>query len=106
MAHELKTPLAIARGEIELALSENRSSQDYKKALEESLKEIDRLIRIIKDMLLLAKLDYRPEIFKFDKLDLDEFMKEIYEQAKVLASEKNIELTYETVKLPLNLKAD
>jgi len=48
VAHELKTPLAIIRGEVELALSEARDVEEYQRVLDVSLEEVDRLIRIIK----------------------------------------------------------
>ena len=94
VAHELKTPLAIIRGELELALIQERSPEEYKRAVSDCLKEIDRMIRIVKDLLLLSKLDYRPEVFKFETLAFSEFIKEIYEHSKVLASQKEIEVEY------------
>lgn len=89
-AHELKTPLAILRGEIELALDEDKSSTEYKKILTESLSEIDRMIKVVKDLLLLAKIEYRPEIFHFEKVNLIPFLNEIYEQSKILAEPKEL----------------
>lgn len=93
VAHELKTPLAIIRGEIELALSGTHSVDDYKRVLENSMEEINRLIRIIKDLLLLANLDYRSDIFKFENFDFSGFIREIGENGKVLAAEKGILMT-------------
>ncbi len=92
VAHELKTPLAIVRGEIELALQEARDPEEYKRVLEVSLGEVNRLIKVIKDLLLLAKLDYRPDIFKFERLNIEQFLEEIYEHSKILANEKGIKV--------------
>ncbi len=95
VAHELKTPLAIVKGEMELALARERSSEEYKKVFQDSLEEIDRIIKIIRDLLFLAKLDYRSEIFKFEDFDIVKFINEIYEHSKVLSSSKNIEVKLE-----------
>jgi len=93
VAHELKTPLAIIRGEVELALSRDDTSLDeQRKVLDDVLEETDRLIRIIKDLLLLAKLDYRPEIFKMEPLEAGQFLRELVSQSQILASEKEIEI--------------
>jgi len=93
VAHELKTPLAIIRGEVELALSRDDASLDeQREVLDDVLEETDRLIRIIKDLLLLAKLDYRPEIFKMEALDAGLFLRELVSQSQVLATEKDIEI--------------
>ena len=40
VSHELKTPITVMRGEIELGLRKNRSNEEYKKVLESSLVEI------------------------------------------------------------------
>ena len=106
VAHELKTPLAIIKGEIELALNEIRDVEEYKRVLKVTLEETDRLVRIIKDLLLLAKLDYSPEVFTFEKLDLVAFFKEIYETCKILTIEKNIELTLSVPPAPAFIKGD
>jgi len=94
VAHELKTPLAVVRGELELALDQFEDSKD-KKILEDCLEEIDRMTRIVKDLLLIARLDYNPQILKFEKLNLNEFLLEIFEHSKILSSEKQIRVMYD-----------
>jgi heavy metal sensor kinase len=91
VAHELKTPLAIIRGEMELALAETRNPAEYERVLNVSLEEINRLIRIIKDLLLLARLDYNPDVFQFEKIDLAAFLAEIYEYTSILAEQNGLE---------------
>jgi len=90
VAHELKTPLAIIRGEVELALSETRDAAEYQRVLNVSLEEIDRLIRIIKDLLLLARLDYNPDVFQFENINLKAFLEEIFEYSSILADQKGL----------------
>ncbi|MDP8266813.1 MAG: ATP-binding protein [Candidatus Aceula meridiana] len=105
-AHELKTPLAIMRGEIELALEEDKTTEYYKNLLNGCLEEIDHMIKVIKDLLLLAKLDYKPEIFKFEKLALVPFLDEIYEHSKVLAETKKIKVRKDFPQKEIILNAD
>lgn len=93
VAHELKTPLAVLRGEIELALGENYSAEQLRKVLETGMAEVNRVIKIVKDLLLLANLDYRVDIFKFEKIDLVQFIRDIAESGKILAKEKDIGVT-------------
>ncbi len=90
VAHELKTPLTIIKGELELALSAENVHAEDRQAMETALQEIDRLIRIIKDLLLLAKFDYSPDLFNMEPMDLTGFLEEVYRHSKVLASEKDI----------------
>ncbi|MEZ4603778.1 MAG: hypothetical protein R2861_10375 [Desulfobacterales bacterium] len=56
-----------------------------------SLEEVDRLIRIIKDLLLLAQLDYNPDVFQFEKIHLPAFLEEICNYTRILAEQKGLE---------------
>jgi len=106
VAHELKTPLAITKGELEVALDQDRNKEEYKRVIEECLQETDRMIRVIKDLLLLAKLDYKREIYKFEKLNINNLLKEIYEQSGVLATAKNIQVNLEIPENDIFIRAD
>jgi len=106
VAHELKTPIAIIRGEAELALRKDRTSEEYKRVIQVSLGESRRLLKTVEDLLLLAKLDYKPEIFHFEKIDLSRFFHEIFEQTKILALEKSIQTKFTQPEKPLEINAD
>ena len=90
VAHELKTPLAVIRGELELAVDQIDETVMDKKILEDCLEEIDQMIRIVKDLLLIARVDYNPQILKFEDLEINGFLSEILEHTKILASDKQI----------------
>ncbi len=92
VAHELKTPLAIMKGELELAMSDAGIDEKDIIIYETILGEVDKLGTIIKDMLLLAKLDYDRSVYNFEKTDMKIFFKDIYEQSLVLANAKGIHL--------------
>jgi two-component system heavy metal sensor histidine kinase CusS len=90
VAHELKTPLAIIKGESEVILSRERTVEEYKTAIGITLEEANRMRTTIEDLLLLAKLDYQPEIFRFESFDFTDFFFEICEQARMLASKRKL----------------
>ncbi|MEC4675182.1 MAG: HAMP domain-containing protein, partial [Nitrospirota bacterium] len=54
-SHELRTPLTITKGETELALRKPRSTEVYREVLESNLEEIDRMSRIVDELLLLSR---------------------------------------------------
>jgi two-component system OmpR family sensor kinase len=56
-SHELRTPLTVLKGETELALRRPRSADDYRSVLESSLEEIDRMSRIVDELLFLSRAD-------------------------------------------------
>ncbi|MFL9926151.1 heavy metal sensor histidine kinase [Herbaspirillum lusitanum] len=57
VAHELRTPLANLIGETQVALSRERSAEEFQYVLQSNLEELDRIRSIINDMLFLARSD-------------------------------------------------
>jgi heavy metal sensor kinase len=55
-AHELRTPLAVLKGGIEVALRAPRPAEEYRRVLGSSLEEVERLIRLAEDLLLLSRI--------------------------------------------------
>ncbi len=106
VSHELKTPLAILRGESELALRSKHSEEEYRKMIQNNLEEIARMTKIVEDLLLLTKLDYQPQVFKFEDFDLMEFFKEIEESSRILAEEKEIKVEMSAPKKHIFIHGD
>lgn len=57
VAHELRTPLANMIGGTQVALSRNRPANELEEVLQSNLEELDRMRRIVNDMLFLARAD-------------------------------------------------
>jgi two-component system heavy metal sensor histidine kinase CusS len=57
IAHELRTPLHILRGEAELALSKARSGEQYRDCIVSATEEYERLARMVDALLFLARTD-------------------------------------------------
>jgi len=108
VAHELKTPLTIIQGEADLLLRKERSAGEYQEGVKIVMEESERVLRTIEDLLLMTKLDYQPETFKFEPFDFIEFISEIVEQARLLANYKNIniEMDIKDLEPPLIIKGD
>jgi signal transduction histidine kinase len=73
VTHELRTPVTIARGHLELVQSEGRSSSEVAVALD----ELGRIDRIIARLLLLAKAD-RPDFLATSRVDVEAFMEDVF----------------------------
>lgn len=56
-AHQLRTPIAAMRSLGEVALSRARTAEEYRDALETMLGELDRLTRIVEQLLQLSRLE-------------------------------------------------
>ncbi len=55
--HELRTPLALLKTELELALRRPRPREELEETLRSAVEEADRLARLAEDLLVLAQLD-------------------------------------------------
>lgn len=97
-SHELRTPLTIIKGEIEVALRSERTIEEYQDTLVSILEEIDRMSRIVEDLLLITKADSKEVIIEKRKIRLNEILTELCEQLSIFAESKNVELHYENLK--------
>ncbi len=57
IAHELRTPLHILQGEAELALSKDRSKEQYRDCIASATEEYERLARMVDALLFLARTE-------------------------------------------------
>lgn len=80
--HELRTPLTVLRGNLEL-LSEG-SPEDVVETRELLLDEVDRMSRLVGDLILLAKSD-RPDFVTLRPVDLGRLTEDVLAKARGLA---------------------
>jgi heavy metal sensor kinase len=93
-SHELKTPLTIIRGEIEIALRKERSIDEYKDALNSSLNEIIIIEQTINDLLFLAKNEKDLIIDKQETFYFDEIIDESINEIKSFANLHKIDIKF------------
>jgi heavy metal sensor kinase len=93
-SHEIKTPLAIIKGELEVTLKKIRSIQEYKSTMHSSLEEIDRIIKVVDDLLTLARLDAEALALSITSLDLSNLVQEVVAEMEVLARQKNLQMCF------------
>jgi heavy metal sensor kinase len=96
ISHELKTPLTIMRGEIELALKQPRPMKEYETLLQSNLEEVGRIQKVIGDLLLLARFDSGVVHLKPGVIDLAALVKNVFDSLINLAKQKNVSLAFST----------
>ena len=95
-SHELRTPVAILRGESEVALSQQgRSAGEYRESLGVLHQEAARLTRIVEDLFTLTRADAGQYPLQSHDFYLDELVAECVHSARTLALAKNISLKLE-----------
>lgn len=78
-SHELGTPLTVIIGETDVALSKNRSPEEYREALNSILFEAERLERITKSLLFLAQTGFDGKKQKMEILRADQLLWDVKE---------------------------
>jgi heavy metal sensor kinase len=92
ISHELKTPLSVLKGELEVTLKKIRSPQEYETILHSSLEEVNHLAGIVENLLTLARFDAKTTTLQAVSLDLNLLLKDAVEAIQVLAIQKNVTL--------------
>jgi heavy metal sensor kinase len=100
VAHELKTPLTILRGEAELALAGPQTPEDAQRLSTTYLEETVRLSGIVDDLLTLAQADAGQAHVDRQPVRVEDLIEDLRDDAAILASEKKL-----AVELPENASA-
>ncbi len=77
-SHELKTPLSVLRGEVEVGLKRTRSPEEYRRILKSCLEEITRMSRIVEDLLMLARADSGSLMLRRERVNLRDVAEEVW----------------------------
>jgi signal transduction histidine kinase len=94
VSHELKTPLTILRGEIELALRSPKTPIEYHEILESNYEETLRLINIIERLFYLSKLENSQINIEKLPTNIRTFLQPIAKSFLLLAESKNMNLIF------------
>lgn len=92
IAHELRTPLTNVITQTQVALGSVRSAEAYRELLHSNLEEMERLARMVSDMLWLAQADRGLITPAFEMLDLAAEARSLLEYFEVLAEDKRIQI--------------
>jgi heavy metal sensor kinase len=91
-SHELRTPLTVMKGETELVLRRPRETEDYKVVLESNLEEIDRMTRIVDELLFLSRADMGEVKMEHVPVPLDLLVEDLHRQASLLGQDIEVVL--------------
>jgi heavy metal sensor kinase len=95
LAHELRTPLAALRGEIELTLRAPGASPEQQQAFASQMEEIDRLTRLIDHILTLARAEAGQIRLTSLPVDLGDLVASLVSQLEPIAEARSIAIACE-----------
>ena len=89
-SHELKTPLAVMRVDVERAMSSTATQNERDIALEEALEQVTRMADLVDSLLTLARADEgRFDLFR-EPVQLAPLVREVVETARLLAEDPEL----------------
>ncbi|UPQ81369.1 heavy metal sensor histidine kinase [Pseudomonas knackmussii] len=93
LAHELRSPITNLMGKAQVTLSRERPPEEYKAVLECCTEELERVTRIVTDMLFLAQVSHPASLVPFEKIALEDEARRVVDLFSISAEEKQISLS-------------
>lgn len=101
LAHELRTPVNNLMGTAEVALSRERSSEEYREILESNIEECRRIARMIDELLFLARAENPKTEISAEHFPIEKEFKVITEFYEMLASDQQVAINYQANQIEL-----
>jgi two-component system heavy metal sensor histidine kinase CusS len=92
LAHEIRTPIGALMGQTQVTLGQVRSAAEYQQVLESNLEELERLSRIVENILFLAHADHAGLAVEKTPLVLADELHKIADYFEGVAEERGIRL--------------
>jgi heavy metal sensor kinase len=105
-AHELRTPLALIRTEVEVALSRPRTADEYRESCEQVQIEAVRLTGLIDSLLMLARVDAGTETLRFEPLDANQLVQRLGDKWKTVTRLAFLDFKIELAPAPVFIHGD
>ncbi len=92
LAHEIRTPIGALMGQTQVTLGKVRNAAEYQQVLESNLEELQRLSRIVENILFLAHADHAGLTVEKTPLILADELHKIADYFEGVAEERGIRL--------------
>jgi signal transduction histidine kinase len=99
-AHEMKTPLTILQGNLDVALMKARTTEEYREALLNNLEQVGRLITLTRSLLTLANFTSGKPPVHLVPLALEPLIQNLVDELNPLADDRRITLSFESQSVP------
>ena len=94
-SHELKTPLATVKGTLEVLVRKPREREHYETRVQFCLTELNRMARLIDQLLILARYESKKMSTHIETVELCGYIEDALARVLPSADEKNISLTFD-----------
>ena len=105
IAHDLRTPLAVARAKIERALDNEVGVEQLRETMEAALVQIDKVSMAISAILRISAVENSARETQFKEIDLGAVCNEVFDLYEPLAESKSITMAIDAAK-PVPARGD
>lgn len=95
LAHELRSPIGNLLGKSQVTLSRPRQKEEYEAVLASGVEELERVSRIVSDMLFLAQVSHPRALLPQEPVQLEQEASKVAELFDFSAEEKSLAITIE-----------
>ncbi len=105
-SHELRSPVALIRSEVESALSSPRSNEEYRESFANLQQETIHLAGLLDNLLMLARADAGTEVLDYEVIDAGRLVRRIGDTWSSSMRQALLEFKVETCCAPALIRAD
>ncbi|MDW5500940.1 heavy metal sensor histidine kinase [Pseudomonas lundensis] len=92
LAHEIRTPVGALMGQCQVALYQSRSVEEYQALLSNNMGELERISRMVENILFLARAGEGQAVLNTSRLDIVQELQRVADYFEGLAEERGITL--------------
>ncbi len=89
-SHQLRTPLSVIKGNLEILLRKPRTEQEYKREAEKAISKIDEMTNAVEKLLILARLNKSNIHLNFENINLYLLLEKLFTDYKRPILSKNL----------------
>ncbi|CAI0888508.1 heavy metal sensor histidine kinase [Serratia proteamaculans] len=92
LAHEIRTPVGALMGQCQVALYQPRSVEEYETLLSNNMEELERISRMVENILFLARAGEGQAVLNASRLDVAQELQRVADYFEGLAEERGMTL--------------
>ncbi|MEX3171165.1 heavy metal sensor histidine kinase [Serratia quinivorans] len=92
LAHEIRTPVGALMGQCQVALYQSRSVEEYETLLSNNMDELERISRMVENILFLARAGEGQAVLNVSRLEMAQELQRVADYFEGLAEERGITL--------------
>lgn len=105
-SHELRTPLSVMHIELENDIAETQLKKHSTDKLESQLEEVNRMSKIVEDLLYLSKLESSQTIPRIQVVNMSHIIENVIKRLQVFADTKKVQIVYDNKNSNIEVKAN